>query len=85
MRPPARLPAGIAVDGRPVRTEPIGQWLLARIPLGRTYPCRCNLGKRCGTNPAFGCPCMGRVDALDKMPAHCCAKRAAETTVRNAA
>lgn len=70
-------------EGGPVATSPTGVWLVARIPTHRTYTCRCHLGKRCKTDLAFGCPCMGRIDGLDKMPAHCCARRAADTNARN--
>lgn len=56
-------------------------WIVAGIPVWRTYPCTCVLGKPCNTN-LFGenppCRCWGRTDVerFDHLPPHCCAARA---------
>jgi hypothetical protein len=62
-------------------------WLIAGIPRTRTYPCKCVLGQRCKpwvSGSAYCCPCAGRTDT-DAMPAHCCARRAAESATRREA
>jgi hypothetical protein len=66
----------------------LNTWLIAGTPIDRTYPCKCVLGQRCkpwyrGCESA-PCPCAGRTDT-DAMPAHCCARRAAESATRREA
>jgi hypothetical protein len=52
-------------------TATIGVWLIAGTPADRPYPCRCVLGRRCGTAKRL-CRCAGRTDLVN-VPAHCCA------------
>lgn len=71
-------PAHAAILARP-RTDPPGVWLVARVPVTASYPCRCVLGTRCTTavqdnDSARWCRCYGRTD-VDRVPAHCCSRR----------
>jgi hypothetical protein len=66
----------LADPAHPYHHAPRGQWLLIGAPTDRPYPCRCY--GPCGSR----CPCRGRADHLDQMPALCCARRAAETATR---
>lgn len=59
--------------------RPVGVWLVAGSALADVYPCRCNGSRECGKR----CPCRGRTD-VDRLPALCCARRAAETKERAA-
>jgi hypothetical protein len=65
----------------PYWTAPRDLWLIARVPVTATYPCRCSVERTC--NPRL-CPCAGRSDGLERMPTICCARRAAEHRRRTA-
>jgi hypothetical protein len=66
----------------------LNTWLIAfGHRIDQTYPCRCELGQRCKPWVSGGsapCPCAGRTDT-DAVPAHCCARRAAESATRREA
>lgn len=69
----------------PYHRAPRGVWFIAYgHRIDRPYPCLCVLGERCKPYVPGGgapCHCAGRTDP-EAMPAHCCARRAAETTRR---
>ena len=74
----ARHPAHAEILARSKDALP-GVWLVARIGVDKSYPCRCRLGTRCvgaaeNTDPYYWCRCYGRTD-VDRVPAHCCARR----------
>lgn len=75
----AQHPAHTAILARPA-PRLVETWLIAGTPWWKTYPCACILGRPCNTrNHAKPlCACWGRTD-LDRLPARCCARRAAET------
>lgn len=52
-------------------------WAVTRTPITKPYPCRCDERRYSRCSPKY-CPCAGRTDHLDQMPAGCCARRAAE-------
>jgi hypothetical protein len=93
LRAEARMSRGVVSDRHPAhavmgRAAPrvTGEWLVARRPVHATYPCRCRLGKPCGTASTDAersrwCSCYGRTDLDRRLPSHCCARRAAKSTL----
>ena len=75
-------PAHAVILTRPA-PRVLERWLIARVPVWKTYPCACELGRPCNTRNTAKplCPCWGRLDA-DLMLAHCCAARAARDALR---
>lgn len=68
---------------RPADAKP-GVWIVAGVPVWKTYPCSCRLGRACETEGDFPCRCWGRTDGLAQMPPHCCAGRAARLAAKAA-
>lgn len=80
--PSTTYPSGPSVyrePGHPYWTAPRRRWLIADETTDAEYPCECSVASRC--DPAR-CHCSGRIDHLDLMPDHCCARRTAETSAR---
>lgn len=71
-------PAHAVILARPRDAKP-GVWIVAGVPVWRTYPCFCVLGNACNID-IFGesapCRCWGRLDP-DLNISYCCAARAA--------
>lgn len=65
----------MATKARPARTAPLDRWLWAGTPGSEPYPCMCYGSRACTKR----CPCHGRTDGLDAMPALCCAKTTKES------
>jgi len=64
----------------------MSMWLVAKTPTSEPYPCRCPKGDevdsrgrkvRCRTRGSvdFLCPCWGRTDIHDGLPATCCGRK----------
>jgi len=80
-----RHPAHALILARPA-PRITGEWLIARRPVHATYPCRCRLGHPCATaateaEKSRWCGCYGRIDLDRRLPSHCCARRAAQSTL----
>lgn len=70
------VPSVYADPAHPYWTAPRDVWLATGDPWAAPYPCLC-LGDRKRPCDPQRCPCAGRVDPIDHVPATCCARRAA--------
>lgn len=82
-RNPADVENAFYAHGRLIHDDPPGRhgvWLVVKSLADRPYPCRCHerLYEKC--SPKY-CPCNGR-DDIESVPADCCARLAAERSLR---
>lgn len=73
-----KAPSVYSDPKHPYWTAPRDIWLATGAPWAAPYPCLC-LGEKGRPCDPRWCPCYGRVDPIDHVPARCCARLAAQT------